>query len=388
MRNLPVDNRLRLNKRDSFGFTLIEMLVVVLVIALLAGTAAPQVSHLIAYNKEAQDVSNIRQACAKYEADYYLDETIGSSFADRDVQTLIDSMITNEQAELNYNQDNGYGAMAIDVRDGYAYITYNPRYVNDKQPYEWRLKLGLQSFDDEERAPEWIPDAPDPPDPPDPPGPSKPGKGGPLDQKIHLGLLTWCEMATGYDGNGFEHVMPNNGDRIWYQTGLYTKVGNTPYLFPEHSDLTDPYFDNSSQIYEAEWLSIGQSVHYSNNCNEFGHSNVQHSVDFQPIYDNQERINQDCHIKCRTGLCGTEFKDETHLHYEYTDKNGVMHEWFIYRLSLLDKIDEGNHRNLYLFCYDYFRSDEPGVNQSIYPTYKSTADAINLTFGNGDPILY
>ncbi len=54
-------------KMNKKGFTLIEMLVVIAIIAILVAIVIPTVSNATTKAKEATDVANIRSAVAQYE---------------------------------------------------------------------------------------------------------------------------------------------------------------------------------------------------------------------------------------------------------------------------------------------------------------------------------
>ena len=58
------------SKKSSHGFTLMEMLIVVAIIAVLVAIAIPVVSHSLHKSREAADLANIRSYYAYLQADY------------------------------------------------------------------------------------------------------------------------------------------------------------------------------------------------------------------------------------------------------------------------------------------------------------------------------
>ena len=58
-----------MKKMNKKGFTLIEMLVVIAIIAILVAIIIPTVSNATTKAKEATDIANIRSAVAQYQID-------------------------------------------------------------------------------------------------------------------------------------------------------------------------------------------------------------------------------------------------------------------------------------------------------------------------------
>lgn len=153
-------SRLSLRKRSRGGYTLIEMLAAVLILAIVVIVSVPYVGVLISKSREESDISFIRQACARYEADYYTDDYAPPITDGENIEDFVRSMITNEQVNINYIDDGGFGAMPICVENGYACIIYKPRHANDKKECRWQLRLQNAGFEDEARAPKWAAPAP------------------------------------------------------------------------------------------------------------------------------------------------------------------------------------------------------------------------------------
>lgn len=64
-----------MKKRNQKGFTIMEMLIVVAIIAILVAIAIPTFNSALTKSKEAADVANIRAAYAEVMMEYMLDGT-------------------------------------------------------------------------------------------------------------------------------------------------------------------------------------------------------------------------------------------------------------------------------------------------------------------------
>lgn len=64
-----------MKKRNQKGFTIMEMLIVVAIIAVLVAIAIPTFNSALTKSKEAADVANIRAAYAEMMMDYMMDGT-------------------------------------------------------------------------------------------------------------------------------------------------------------------------------------------------------------------------------------------------------------------------------------------------------------------------
>lgn len=109
------------------GFTLMEMLIVVAIIAVLVAIAIPTFNGALTKAKEATDVANIRAAYAEYQVKAISGET---------------NLTWNEPADLNYKGDD----------HGYSYtsstktITYKAtKLVNETngKTYTWTLGTAI-----------------------------------------------------------------------------------------------------------------------------------------------------------------------------------------------------------------------------------------------------
>lgn len=152
------------SRRES-GFTLMEMLTVVMIVAIIVSVSLPVLSGLMQKSREERDISLIKQAAAKYEADGYIDGGVPELRDGEAVSEFIGEVLPDETDGLYFINDGGFGALPIAVSGGYAYITYKPRLANDKKEVLLRLKLVGISREDQERAPAWTPQPPIIPEP-------------------------------------------------------------------------------------------------------------------------------------------------------------------------------------------------------------------------------
>ena len=125
------------------GFTLMEMLIVVAIIAVLVAIAIPVFNGALTKSKEAADVANIRAAYAEWQV-----KMLNENEA---VPATATAFMTSNGTEtkLNYGGDNGKLAYTVAQDNKSATITYsatkltNPA-TNDGT-YTW--KLGTANID-------------------------------------------------------------------------------------------------------------------------------------------------------------------------------------------------------------------------------------------------
>ncbi len=115
-------------KANKKGFTIMEMLIVVAIIAVLAAIAIPTFNGALTKSKEAADVANIRAAYAEAQVKIITEDVdLGSKAA------LVAAFTA--PAKLNYKGTNhGY---ALDETN--AKITYTPKKLNGGDAYTWTL---------------------------------------------------------------------------------------------------------------------------------------------------------------------------------------------------------------------------------------------------------
>ena len=110
-----------MKKTNKKGFTLMEMLIVVAIIAVLVAIAIPAFSGALTKAKEAADVANIRAAYAQAETDLLINET-----------DTVDDPVETYDVTLNY-EDN------YEFADATGVLTYTPEKLNEGEPYTWTL---------------------------------------------------------------------------------------------------------------------------------------------------------------------------------------------------------------------------------------------------------
>ena len=106
-----------MKKRNQKGFTIMEMLIVVAIIAILVAIAIPTFNSALTKSKEAADVANIRAAYAEMMMDYMMDnkqlttaeitKKIGTlNFSDTEHLDVNATTITYTAKELKNSADN------------------------------------------------------------------------------------------------------------------------------------------------------------------------------------------------------------------------------------------------------------------------------------------
>lgn len=127
------------------GFTLMEMLVVIAIIAVLVTILVPSIGTSLRKAKEAADVANIRAAYAQYQISFvegngglsiYIDYTDHSN----ESIVVVENSTELFRAKLNYADaadvvDNSFGVTpATEVE-----IRYQPQVINGGNLYIWKL---------------------------------------------------------------------------------------------------------------------------------------------------------------------------------------------------------------------------------------------------------
>lgn len=108
------------------GFTLMEMLIVVAIIAVLVAIAIPTFNGALTKSKEAADVANIRAAYAEYQVKAISGETINDT--------------TIGKAKLNYNSaDHGYSLGTDKKTITYVSTKLDGGNSNNGKTYTWTL---------------------------------------------------------------------------------------------------------------------------------------------------------------------------------------------------------------------------------------------------------
>ena len=96
-----------MKKRNQKGFTIMEMLIVVAIIAVLVAIAIPTFNSALTKSKEAADVANIRAAYAEMMMDYMMDnkQLTADQIKDK-IGTLNSKNLLNCGERHNYLQGN------------------------------------------------------------------------------------------------------------------------------------------------------------------------------------------------------------------------------------------------------------------------------------------
>lgn len=119
-----------MKKRNQKGFTIMEMLIVVAIIAILVAIAIPTFNSALTKSKEAADVANIRAAYAEVMVDYMMNDATAPTS-----KTVVDKAGT-----LNYPGN-------ITSEDGDKVVTYTATKLensketdtNKKKIFTWSL---------------------------------------------------------------------------------------------------------------------------------------------------------------------------------------------------------------------------------------------------------
>ena len=89
-----------MKKRNQKGFTIMEMLIVVAIIAILVAIAIPTFNSALTKSKEAADVANIRAAYAEMMMDYMMD---GKQLTTKEIEKKIGTLNFSGTTHLTVN---------------------------------------------------------------------------------------------------------------------------------------------------------------------------------------------------------------------------------------------------------------------------------------------
>lgn len=116
-------------KANKKGFTIMEMLIVVAIIAVLAAIAIPTFNSALTKSKEAADVANIRAAYADMQVSILTEDASPT-------KGTFDNKL-NALGTLNYSSKLAYTPTGADNATVLTKITYNAEKL--KGTFEWSL---------------------------------------------------------------------------------------------------------------------------------------------------------------------------------------------------------------------------------------------------------
>ena len=118
-------NKLKAKLKKQGGFTLVEMLIVVAIIAILVAVSIPLVTISLDKAREATDAANLRSAKAAAVIDYYDDDAITGQYYDLETG----KMTTTPQTAQG--QSTAYKESHIEVEYDATNHEFNASWVND-----------------------------------------------------------------------------------------------------------------------------------------------------------------------------------------------------------------------------------------------------------------
>lgn len=124
------------NKANKKGFTIMEMLIVVAIIAVLAAILIPTFNGALVKSKEAADVANIRAGYAELQVKMLTDNAEVPAEEAKFLEQYVN-------ATLNYNGVDGAAdklTYTYDSTNKTATIKYAPTKINDAKAYEWKVE--------------------------------------------------------------------------------------------------------------------------------------------------------------------------------------------------------------------------------------------------------
>ena len=136
MEEIKEMNKKKSNKK---GFTIMEMLIVVAIIAVLAAIAIPTFNSALTKSKEAADVANVRAAYAQLQVAILTDDLASTGYASELEKTL-----GTGKANLNYPEKCDYANIATN-----GMIKYSAKKLTGKNSkpdgngnnvFEWKVE--------------------------------------------------------------------------------------------------------------------------------------------------------------------------------------------------------------------------------------------------------
>ena len=129
-------------KSNKKGFTIMEMLIVVAIIAVLAAIAIPTFNGALTKSKEAADVANVRAAYAEMQVAILTDDagvpTTDIAATNKKTTTATGTKPITDylSGDLNYDKL----TYSYDNTKKVGTITYTPARFNNKKPLTWTIE--------------------------------------------------------------------------------------------------------------------------------------------------------------------------------------------------------------------------------------------------------
>ena len=117
-----------MKKRNQKGFTIMEMLIVVAIIAILVAIAIPTFNSALTKSKEAADVANIRAAYAEMMMDYMMD---GTKLTTEEIKKKIETLNSKDLLTVG-NDTITYTATKLE--------NSKEENATDKKKFTWSIK--------------------------------------------------------------------------------------------------------------------------------------------------------------------------------------------------------------------------------------------------------
>lgn len=118
------------NKANKKGFTIMEMLIVVAIIAVLAAILIPTFNGALVKSKEAADVANIRAGYAQLQVEMLTDNAAVPD----------ETKFLSDYVGVTLNYGGQGGKFTYTKTDDTATIKYDPEKINNGDVYTWEVK--------------------------------------------------------------------------------------------------------------------------------------------------------------------------------------------------------------------------------------------------------
>lgn len=134
----------RINKK---GFTLMEMLIVIAIIAVLVTILVPAIGSSLRKAREAADVANLRAAYAQYQLAWVEGKRPSISLSGDKVTVTEQDVLTGDpnpsstfEAPISFIASGSTYGANIYPDSNEIIISYLPKELNNGQKYEWKVQ--------------------------------------------------------------------------------------------------------------------------------------------------------------------------------------------------------------------------------------------------------